>query len=115
MAGKLVIMEGDSYPIPPRYVDERKHFFDAFKSMEKEVSARYIVRLCQRFGEWNPFTRADIEAFYNEAGYKDFWFNGLDTEGFVVLGEDGNYRVTHEFVVACFKASPAVVHIKAQK
>ena len=104
-----IVTDKNDYPIQPRHINAKRHFWDAFGNNETEISAGYIVRLCQKLGGWVPFTREQIEAFYNEAGHTDFWFNrlrGQRTEDFIVLGEDGKFRVTHEFIARCHKSSP---------
>jgi hypothetical protein len=74
--------------------------------MEKAISARWIVRLCQMHGSWRPFTWDELSNLYATRGPNDgFWFNGLDKEGFVVKGEDGHYRVSAAFVRACYHSS----------
>ena len=61
-------------------------------------------------GGWQPFTKEQLEAFYNKAGLCYFLFNGLDSDGFVI--KDGaQYKVTHEFVAKCFGASPSVADL----
>ncbi|OHA17843.1 MAG: hypothetical protein A3H57_02275 [Candidatus Taylorbacteria bacterium RIFCSPLOWO2_02_FULL_43_11] len=55
-----------------------EHFFDAFGNMETEVSAYYVVRLCQKKGGWFPFSQAEIEEVYQASGHQDgFIFNRL--------------------------------------
>ena len=103
---KTIITEKDTYPIQPEHINTGKHFFAALDNAETETSANYIVGMCQRNGGWVPFTGEEIESFYNEAGNKEFTFNRLLSEGFVVRGDDNKYRVTHEFIVACFASSP---------
>lgn len=104
---KKVVTDQSTFSIQPKDIDATKHFYDAFGNMEKETSAHYIVKLCQEKGGWKPFTAEEIEAFYQKAGLHDgFWFNGLDEEGFVVLGKDNLYRVTDEFITRCYKSSP---------
>lgn len=90
----------------PADIDASKHMFDAFGNNETEVSAGYIVRLCQRKGNWTSFTEEEIEAFYQEAGHRDFWFNNLISGGWIVK-EDGCYLVTPEFIGRCYRSSPA--------
>lgn len=83
----------------PDEIDLSQHFYDTFGNMEREISARWIVRFCLGRGEgWKPFTRDDIEKFYNVGGYKDFWFNGLIQQGFLIE-KDGEIVITDKFVV----------------
>jgi hypothetical protein len=86
----------------PSAIDTSCHFWDAFGNMEMEISARWIVRLCQNHGSWRAFTWEELSNLYATRGPNDgFWFNGLD-EKFVVKGEDGRYRVSVAFVRACY-------------
>ena len=117
--------------VQPKDINASQHLWDAFDHMETEVSAGYIVRLCQEGGEWVPFTREEIEEFYGRSGHHGFCFNRLvEPEmvptslarafagyhdapvpkggGWVVLGGDGKYRVTEEFIQRCFKSSPSI-------
>jgi|GEM_PF-6662413 len=94
----------------PNDIDTNRHFWDAFGNVEKEISARWIVRLCQSFGSWRSFTQEDLQLFYVVNGMNEqFWFNGLDDPnlGLVVGRQDGRLRVTERFVLACFRSSPA--------
>ena len=95
--------------VNPQQIDVRKHFLNTFGKYEAEISARYIVRFCQKRGQgWEPFTYEDINGFYTSNGPRDsFRFNRLETNGFVTK-ENGFYRVTDEFVARCFRASLVV-------
>ncbi len=98
---------GQQYPIQPNHIHTGDHFWDAFSNSETEVSARYIVRLCQENNGWMSFTKEEID----KSSKHDFHFNHLRTyndepHSFVQL-RDGRYYVTHEFVANCFKSSPA--------
>lgn len=106
---KTLLIDPAQYRIKPSDINTKQHFWDAFGNNETEVSANWIVRLCQERGSWEPFSQAEIEAFYRRSGkFRDFTFNNLLVEGWVVKGSDGKYRVTIEFVNACHKSSPAV-------
>ncbi len=100
--------EEEGYPIAPGHIGIDEHFFEAFGNTQTEVSARWIVRLCQDRGGWLPFTKEEIDAF----GKHKFCFNRLNSgrvdcaDDFVVLCADGLYRVTHEFIATCFLWSP---------
>ena len=107
-------MKDATKPIQPKDIDTSKHFFDAFGSSEREVSAGWIVRFCQdRELGWTPFTYNEIDAFYGAKGFRNFRFNGLQDYG--VAPADRNpvdnpeYIISHEFVSRCYKASPAEV------
>ncbi|HRY62520.1 MAG TPA: hypothetical protein P5056_02000 [Candidatus Paceibacterota bacterium] len=101
--------EGRNYPIRPKHINTKRHFFSAFGRAEPESSAALIVRLCQTRGGWLPFTQEEIDGFIG----KDFYFHDLcgfdhrNPGNMVILGDDDKYRVTHEFIVRCFQSSPA--------
>ncbi len=106
---KIVTSNDSVYPIKPVDIDVEKHFFNAFGNYEREISARWIVRMCQEKEGWVPFTGDDINTFYHASGRRplseDFLFNGLDNGEYLVL-EGDEYCITHEFITACFKSSP---------
>lgn len=112
MAKKIIDGEnevGKGYVVQPGHINTKEHFWDAFGNSETEISARLIVSLCQKKGGWIPFTQEEIDKHTNQ----NFYFNRLcdswepkDDRNYVILGEDGKYRVTHEFIAACFKSSP---------
>jgi hypothetical protein len=94
-------------PIKPSHINTERHFSEAFRNLETETSAQWIVRLCQERGSWQPFSDEEIEAFYRRNGQLDgFTFNNLLRPGWVVKGDDGKYRVTSEFVAVCYASSP---------
>ena len=97
------------YPIQPKHIDTSSDFGIAGFGIDKTgISADFIIRLCQQKGGWYPFTKQEIDAFSEE----DFWFNELrikdreEAYQYIVLGEDGMYRVTHRFIARCFMDSP---------
>lgn len=116
------IVEGRDYPIKPEDIDATRHFFEAFDHTETEISARWVVRLCQEKGHWGPFTEAELTAFYHrEFPDSTFRFHrlvepqmsyslrgggGMCGGGWLVR-EGDTLRVTHNFITRCFKASPA--------
>lgn len=110
------------FPIKPRDIDAKKPFADAFGNTETEISAGYIVRMCQEKNSWAPFTDKEIEEFYQRSGHKDgFTFNWLVDQGTSfsimtgnnpvgggwIVKKDGKYHLTTTFVEAIFKSSPA--------
>lgn len=106
---KTVLIDPAHCRIRPSDINTNQHFWDALGNSETEVSANWIVSLCQERGSWQPFSEEEIEAFYSRSGkFRGFTFNNLLVEGWVVKGSDGKYRVTAEFVAACHKSSPAV-------
>ena len=118
-----VVDETTRVKITPSDIDASKHLFDAFDNYETEVSARYIVRMCQEQERWFAFTQEEIEEFYTRNSKSvNFSFNRLVDPGrayrirtgmyltgggWVILGEDGKYRVTEEFIDNCYRSSPA--------
>lgn len=74
------------------------HWFGAFGKMEREISARWIVRFCQSRGNWEPFTYENVERFYNDGGYEGFVFNGLIDPGYGIRQDGDLYHIENEFV-----------------
>jgi len=114
------------HEIQPSAINTDQHFWDAFDHSDTEVSAKWIVRLCQKLGGWVPFSLEQLQSFYETGrGKKEiFRFNRLIDPGsafsimrgtywtgggWVVLGEDGLYRVTIDFVERCHRSSPVQV------
>ncbi len=129
MASRTITAE-DNFEIQPKDIDASKHLWEAFDHCETEISAGYILRMCQERGGWFPFTQEEIEEFYRRSGYVNFHFNRLvEPEevplslarafagyreplmfkggGWVVFGGDSKYRVTEDFIRRCYKSSPA--------
>lgn len=101
-----IITKPKTYPIQPRHIDTSLKLFGAFENLSRDMFAYWIVVLSQRLGGWEPFTQKDIEELYAEAKLGNvFSFCELD-ETLILLGDDGFFRVTHKFVVACFASSP---------
>ena len=108
ITNETITEAGKEYLIQPHHINAQGCFRDAFGDGETENSARSIVGLCQKNGGWFPFTKKEI----NQDDSCFFKFNGLskcknpmDQRNYVILGEDGKYRVTHEFIASCFKSS----------
>lgn len=70
---KLFVTDETPFPIQPHHIDTSRHFYGAFDHNETEVSARWIVKLCQELGGWVPFTQEQIDEFSKQ----DFGFNEL--------------------------------------
>jgi hypothetical protein len=123
MREKRVINSTLEIPIQPSDINTDKHFMGSFDHMETETSARWIVRLCQTLGGWEPFTMAQLlELYAQKFPGESFLFNRLIHPGttfsiisgpyqagggWVVQGEDGKYRVTDDFVLRCYHSAPA--------
>lgn len=90
--------------ISPSDIDTSQHFWNAFDHSETEVSANWIVQLCQSRESWAPFTREDIEQLYSRRHKDGFRFNKLLDDWIVT--RDGMYYVTAGFVIRCFESSP---------
>jgi hypothetical protein len=107
------------YPIQPKDINTSEHFWSAFGEHDTEVSAAYIVMLCQNNKGWKPFTFEEINRLYKcnkDPETLDYDFNNLrawniplnqEQYQYIQHGEDGKFRVTHEFVTACFGSSPS--------
>ena len=91
--------------IAPGDIDANKHFYDTFGDCETEVSAGWIVRLCQEHGSWRGFTFEEIQAFYGRKWPERFWFNRL-IDGKWIVADGDSYYVTDEFIWRCHRASP---------
>lgn len=100
---------GNRFSIRPEQINTDRHFWGAFRDMETERAASWIVLLCQRLGGWwVPFNGEQINQFYRSWGHKwDFSFRNLLTLGVVVHGLDERYRVTDAFILRCYESSPA--------
>lgn len=88
----------------PKEIDTSRHFWNTFDNMEREVSARWIVKFCQNRGQgWTFFTVTELEHYYCQHGFRNFWFNGLIEQGYLLRDGD-NITITPEFVVQCMRA-----------
>lgn len=102
------IMAGGGIGILPRDIDATQHFWAAFRHVETEISAGWLVRFAQERGTgWEPFTREDIEAFYGRKHNDGFTFNRLISGGWIVQDTEDRYHFTDDFVRRCHDASPA--------
>lgn len=91
--------------ISPGNIDTSQHFWNAFDHSETEVSANWIVQLCQKHGSWHPFSKKDIEDLYSQKHKDGFTFNKLLIGGWIIE-KNSLYYVTAGFVVRCFESSP---------
>lgn len=104
----LALDETTQVPVKPKHINTKEHFYDAFGNRETEVSAHYVVLLCQQKGEWLPFTIKEIEELYkSKSHYDGFEFNRLISDGWIVK-RDGKYYVTQGFVARVWESSPAL-------
>lgn len=100
MMGNL-LLDNEKFEIRPEDIDTNDHFWDTFDNHETEVSARWIVRFCQHYGTWKPFSDSAIEGFYNSYGLWGFSFNRLIKERWIQL-IDEKYYVTMDFVIRIY-------------
>ncbi|MBI2463021.1 MAG: hypothetical protein HYV65_02190 [Candidatus Spechtbacteria bacterium] len=85
----------------------RVNFFNTFGHYETESSAWWVVWFCQNQGSWEPFSFKQIDSFYRaNRGLGHFTLNRLVPDEFIILMDDGKYRVTEGFISACHRASP---------
>lgn len=100
-----------SESIPPSAIDTSKHLWNAFDNTETEISALWIVRLCQERGSWIPFSVQDVEEVYHRKfPGKVFHLNRLTdgrADGPWIIKEGDMYTVSDDFIYRCYKASPA--------
>jgi len=112
------ITKPKAYPIQPKDIDAATRNFSSklFGAFDIECMAVQLVKFCQEQKGWKAFTKQQITAFLgtemfpNEKTSAIFstFASCLVQTGFVVLDKvDGKYYVTHEFVTACWNASPA--------
>jgi hypothetical protein len=104
----MVIVNTEKLCISPSDINADKHFFGAFGNSETEVSAKWIVLLCQKKGGWYPFTLKEVEDLYQSLGYKDYWFNNL-LSGKYIIEKKSVYYITSEFIERCYNSSPVSV------
>lgn len=125
-----LVEQAKGFTITPGDIDSSQHFGDAFGNNETEVSAGYIVRMCQEKGSWTPFTDEEIETFYRRVSGRTgrFTFNQLvepqkvygikdmrdgaqegaqlSGGGWIVKKGDGKYHLTTAFVETIHNSSP---------
>jgi len=106
-----ILESNEQFVIRPTDIPLTDHLWNTFDHHETEISARYILKMCQRRGNWQPFTRADIETVYEASGHQGFTFNRLIEPGYSygsrgrvlsgggwIVERDGMYFITEEFV-----------------
>lgn len=130
MSDRRIVDTPDGHEIRPEDIDASEHLWNTFDHTETEISAGWIIRFFQERGMgWQPFTREEINAFYQRKYNHEFVFNRLvEPEmippslvrafaghrdplvpaggGWIVLGDDGRYRVTDDFIERCHRSSP---------
>lgn len=113
--------------ISPDDIDAKKYLWEAFGHQETDISAGWVVRLCQKQGSWAPFSDADIQAFYHvKYPGESFGFNRLIEPGVAfsirsgsyltgggwIKIEDDKYVVTDDFVRRCYASTLAFGDVK---
>lgn len=100
------------YPIRPLHINAEEPFWDAFGNSEAEDAAAMVVRFCQSRNSWSDFKLEDLQAFCSaQTGQPSSLSLEPLRPDLVLLMEDSRCRITHEFVVRCFRASPAVTPV----
>ena len=121
------VVEGNSYPIQPKDIDVsgRLCLLSTFGHRETELAAIFIINVCQQKGEWAALTHEELDEAYVQTkegqwriefdlGYQwavekyglNHLFGFYDlVPNLVVLGDDGKYRVTEEFIRRCHEVS----------
>lgn len=112
---KSIITDGSKFPIQPKDIHIGKgfkHFWDAFDNSETEVSAFYVVGLCQKLGGWIPFTHEQIEQFYTENGPGDgFTFNRLVDQQAVLMNPAEEFGRMAEHANLCRGMNPIMASL----
>ena len=120
MRAPLLMPKNGVLTITPADINRGEHFWNAFDHNETEISANYVVGLCQEKGGWLSFSEAEIESFYQKSGHHGYSFNRLVEPGaayhrgertmeggdWIVRSEDGLFHVTVDFALRCYRASP---------
>lgn len=113
---------GSSYPIRPNNIKiEALGCVGFFGKFEVENVAGKLVSFFQASGRWKSFSILELVDFYRSKGWDpNFMFFGLcgvwyddasikeflgnpwtQSPCYLVLGEDGKYRVTNHFIDRC--------------
>ena len=108
---KHIITDDSMCPIRPEHIDIRNHFMDTiWQNSETEGSANWLVYFAQSRGSWTPFTRDDMNNFYNKHHDGKFIFNKLFPTYIQLItkptDEGDYYACTLEFVGICYSVSP---------
>lgn len=121
MSSFRIIEDDPSFPVKPDDIDCSQPFHWAFPDGVDGPAAhriaKAVVRLCQAAGRWTSFTREELFAHVTGSDPKGpdpkepelgglcdpkyVWRPGEKVsmlDGWIVLGEDGRYRVTSDFI-----------------
>lgn len=94
---KIVDDADGKYFRRPDCIPVNNHLYNLFNHYETEVSAGWLIEFCQERKGWLPFTKAEIDKYAGE----DFWFNQLDTLGWIVK-EGDTFYFTEAFIDHCY-------------
>ena len=102
------------YPIKPSDI-KTDQSWSAFGHDKTEISAKHLVHMAQKNGDWRDFTKKEIDIFSSHNFWfntYDFCFNKLTDDGTphppIKKNDDGSYSFTHKFIAKCFLSSPAI-------
>ena len=90
--------------IHPNNINIEERLWEAFNDCETEASAYWIIKLCQQKNGWFDFTHEEINNLYEKAEYKEFLFNRLITDGYIIKYKN-TYKITSTFVFKCAKTN----------
>jgi hypothetical protein len=103
----ISVWQQEHHLIQPKDIDPSDHLFDAFGKMEIEICAGWIIRFLQdRNDGWKPFTHVEIDEFYRREQRGHINSDWLSVSGWIYVGSDKKYHVTHDFICQCYRASP---------
>lgn len=86
--------------IAPKDIQTKTHWYETFQRSEREVSARLLVKYCQHLNpdSWPAsISKKALDKWADE----DFWFNGLDTEGYIKVQGD-KITLTENFIATSY-------------
>jgi hypothetical protein len=106
-----VVEDDPSFPVQPDDIDTEQSFHWVFPDLvdgpEAHAAAKAVIQLCQVRQGWVSFelnlSSDPTFAGLVEPGY--VWKAGERvpiTCGWIVLGEDGRYRVTSDLIMRCY-------------
>ena len=93
------------YPVCPHDIKAERIFPGDWTRPETNISAGWIIAFLQERDQgWGPFSKVDIENYYQDGGYAGFRFNELSPRYIEIKNKV--CHVTHDFVERCYNASP---------
>ncbi len=92
----------------PSDIDVTKQLMGVFDNSLRDISAWWIIKFCQDRGKgWEPFPLEELEAYCLTFNHHPFHLHGLNWQGFLVRVSEDQWEVTTEFVLRCYRESPA--------